>query len=74
MCPYCKNCNCIENVIGYLFIYMIISNTYLVTQAIWGEDTFIMYKIGMCEIAINVSILIIIAYNKIIKKNLLFGN
>jgi hypothetical protein len=53
---------------------MIISTTYLVTQAIWGEDMFIMYKIGMCEIAINVSMLIIIAYNKIINRNLLFCN
>ncbi len=53
---------------------MIISNTYLVTQAIWGEDMFIMYKIGMCEIVINVSMIIIIAYNKIINRNLLFCN
>jgi hypothetical protein len=45
--------------VGSLFIYMIISNTYLVTQTIWGEDMFIMYKIGMRDIAINVSMLII---------------
>ncbi len=51
---------------------MIISNTYLVTQAIWGEGMFII--IGMHEIAINVSVLIIITYNKIITKNLLFCN
>jgi hypothetical protein len=73
-CPYCKNCNCIKTIIGYLFIYMIILNTYLVTKAIWGEDTFIMYKIRMREIAINVSMLIIITYKKIIRRNLVFCN